>query len=409
MLRQLLLLILSCAVQTDEPLRIPGRCAYIEPRPQGASISAEGISNWSNPRDRVVWFGLVTHPGDLTVSVELAPTPTRATLRLAVGEQSQTLKLDPNASRADFGTFKIEKPGYVCLQLEGLSKSGKTFPGIQNLVLSGAATKDSFFSTSEHRGCASVHLWFPPPQGTKVAGFYNEVTARTDPIWTYYEACGWHRGYFGMQVNSPTERRIIFSVWDSGNEPADRSKVKDEDRVRLIAKGPGVVTNDFGNEGTGGHSHLVYDWKTGEPQRFFVTAEPDGDATIYTGWFFFPERKKWGLIASFRAPKDGSYMRGLYAFNENFGGDNGQLLRLAEFGNQWVRTPDGQWIELTRASFSHTGDIAKDRRDFSAGVRDCRFFLSTGGFRDDPPSKYGDVFDRPATGKPPSDIVLGPK
>ena len=42
---------------------------------------------------------------------------------------------------------------------------------------------------------------------------------------TYYMACGWHRGYFGMQVNSPTERRIIFSVWDSGGEAVDRSKV----------------------------------------------------------------------------------------------------------------------------------------------------------------------------------------
>lgn len=30
----------------------------------------------------------------------------------------------------------------------------------------------------------------------------------------YYMACGWHRGYLGMQVNSPTERRIIFSVRD---------------------------------------------------------------------------------------------------------------------------------------------------------------------------------------------------
>jgi hypothetical protein len=49
-------------------------------------------------------------------------------------------------------------------------------------------------------------------------------------------ACGWHRGYFGMQVNSESERRIIFSVWDSGNEAVDRAKVDDVNRVKLMRR-----------------------------------------------------------------------------------------------------------------------------------------------------------------------------
>ena len=71
-------------------------------------------------------------------------------------------------------------------------------------------------------------------------------------------ATGWHRGYFGMQVNSPTERRMIFSVWDSGHEGVDRRKVAADDRVQLIAKGENVVSDIFCNEGTGGHIHLVF-------------------------------------------------------------------------------------------------------------------------------------------------------
>ena len=82
------------------------------------------------------------------------------------------------------------------------------------------------------------------------------MTGLETPLWTYFEACGWQRGYFGMQVNAPAERRIIFSVWDSGNEGVDRSKVAEQDRVTLVAKGEGVVTGDFGNEGTGGHEPL---------------------------------------------------------------------------------------------------------------------------------------------------------
>ena len=56
--------------------------------------------------------------------------------------------------------------------------------------------------------------------------FTAKSPAWKTPLWTYFEACGWHRGYFGMQVNSPTERRIIFSVWDSGREAVDRGKVE---------------------------------------------------------------------------------------------------------------------------------------------------------------------------------------
>ena len=126
-----------------------------------------------------------------------------------------------------------------------------------------------------------------------------------------------------MQVNSPNERRIIFSVWDSGREPTDRNKVEDENRVRLVDKGEGVYSGDFGNEGTGGHSHLKFNWKTGSVQRFLVTAEPvDESHTIFAGYYFHPEKESWMLISSWNAPKEGKRLRGLYSFSENFGGSN---------------------------------------------------------------------------------------
>jgi hypothetical protein len=219
-------------------------------------------------------------------------------------------------------------------------------------------------------------------------------------------ACGWHRGYFGMQVNSLTERRIIFSVWDSGGEAVDRNKVADENRVRLVAKGEGVEARDFGNEGTGGHSHLVYAWRTGETQRFLVTAKPtDATHTIYAGYYFHPDEKQWVLISSWKAPKEGGYLRRLYSFSENFGGSNGHLVRKALYGNQWMRTAEGQWIELTTATFSHDSTGRADRLDRFMGVEDGQFFLSHGGFIPGC-TAYGEKFTRPPTGKAPSDIVL---
>ncbi|HEY2574288.1 MAG TPA: DUF3472 domain-containing protein, partial [Verrucomicrobiaceae bacterium] len=112
-----------------------------------------------------------------------------------------------------------------------------------------------------------------------------------------------------------------------------------------------------------------------------------GDSTIYSGYFFFNETKKWGLIASFRAPHDGKLLRGLYSFNEDFDGANGHLQRLCEFGNQWIESKDGRWTELTTAHFTHDATGNQDRHDFGSGVTpDGRFFLSNGGFIANPPT-----------------------
>lgn len=252
-------------------------------------------------------------------------------------------------------------------------------------------------------GAPSVHLWYAIPAGGEVSAFYCEVTAVEDPVGTYYAACGWQRGYLGMQVNSLSERRIIFSVWDSGEEKVSRANVAETDRVILLAKGEGVVSGDFGNEGTGGHSHLVYPWKTGESQRFIVTDRmADGTHSIYSGYWFHPGQKKWMLISSWKAPKDGSYLRGLYSFCEDFAG-TGQFRRKALFGNQWICTSSGLWRELTSATFTHTR--GNERVDRCIGLEQGAFSLASGAFQAGT-TKYGVRATRPATGKPPSDIVF---
>ena len=328
-------------------------------------------------------------------------------LRLTVAGKSQeaTVKGSSNELvKVDFGTFEIPAAGYQKFTLESLNTAGKSAGNLKTLVLEGPAAADAHFNLKPRRNAASVHLAYPTTGLTNIDTFYCEVTGVETPLWTYFEACGWHRGYFGMQVNSPTERRIIFSVWDSGNEGVDRSKVAATDRVTLVAKGEGVNAGDFGNEGTGGHSHLIYDWKTGTPQRFLVTAKPtDATHTIYAGYWFHPEQKKWILISSWKAPKDGGYLHGLYSFNENFGGSNGQLHRKALFGNQWLRTADGQWHEQTSATFSHDATGKADRLDRFMGVENGQFFLSNGGFIPGF-TKFGTLFTRPTTGHPPTDF-----
>jgi len=394
-------------------LRVPAFTAYLDPDPDGAEVSPEaGITGWQDPALKVLWFGNLSCTGRLDCALELRlPTGTQDKLRLTVGGQSREVSAagaDDAPVTARFGSFDISATGYQKFILESLNAAGQSAGALQTLVLDGPAAEAAHFNLNPRRNAASVHLSYPTSAYTNIDAFYCEVTALDAPLWTYFEACGWQRGYFGMQVNSPTERRIIFSVWDSGSEAVDRNRVPADNRVTLVAKGEGVYSGDFGNEGTGGHSHLVYDWQTGSKQRFLVTARPaDATHTIYAGYWFQPAQQKWLLISSWKAPQDGGYLRGLYSFNENFGGSNGQLQRKARFGNQWFRTADGQWHEQTTASFSHDPTGRADRLDRFMGLEDGQFFLSNGGFIPGF-TKYGELFTRPATGRPPTDFDRPP-
>lgn len=392
-------------------VRVPAFTAYLEPDPDGARVSeSAGISDWTNPELKVVWFGEIKNPGELDCTLELKPpADVEAKLRLTVAGTYRFARAIGTGGvvKADFGSIDIPSPGYQRFTLEWLDAPGQPPPHtrILALLLDGPAATNAHFNLKERRNAASVHLAYPVPSATNVDAFYCEMTGVETPLWTYFEACGWHRGYLGMQVNSPTERRIIFSVWDSGGESRDRDKVAQQDRVTLVGKGEGVYSGDFGNEGTGGHSHYVCDWKTGVKQRFIVTAKPaDATHTVYAGYWFQPEQRKWMLISSWKAPKDGGYLHGLYSFVENFGGSNGELRRKGLYGNQWFHTADGQWHEQTTATFSHDPTGKADRLDRFMGVEGGQFFLSTGGFLSES-THYGELFTRPSTGHPPTDFV----
>jgi Domain of unknown function (DUF3472)/Domain of unknown function (DUF5077) len=400
-----LALVLVLTAQVRAELRVPASTAYLDPDPNGARVSKSGVTDWKNPEITVSWFGEIKKPGTLSASVSLTlPKDTRAVFKLRVGDQTREAEAVGSGEAAlfSFGKFDVPQAGYVRFTLNSAHPAGS----IDALVLDGPALEDAHFNLDPRRNAASVHLSYPVPKDTEVAAFYNEMTGVDDPIHTYYMACGFSRGYFGMQVNSPTERRIIFSVWDagSGQTANNRSEVSEENHVQLLAKGDGVEASVFGGEGTGGHSHLKYPWKTGEPQRFVVTAKPEGTHTDYSGYWFQPEQKKWMLIASFRAPKDGKWLRGLYSFSENFSGNNGHLRRKALYGPQWIQTPAGEWKEITEASFSHDGTGKANRLDRFMGVERGLFFLTHGGFGPGF-TKYGEKFNRPATGKAPEFVL----
>jgi hypothetical protein len=213
-------------------------------------------------------------------------------------------------------------------------------------------------------------------------------------------------GYFGIQVNGPTERRILFSVWSPFRTDNPRD-IPEDQRVVALAKGEGIRIGEFGNEGSGGQSFLVYPWRSGDTYRFLNRAKPDGKGnTIYTAWFHSPATEEWQLIASFRRPKTDKHLTGIHSFLENFSDRNGWIERQGHYGNQWARDIDGKWHPIREARF--TGDdIARRgyRLDYAGGVVGNDFFLRNGGFFADT-VKLDSRFTRPSDERPEPEIAV---
>ena len=223
--------------------------------------------------------------------------------------------------------------------------------------------------------CRSVHLAYTAPRSV---AFYNEVTVERSAEGTYFCACGFDQGYFGIQEQTQGKKVVIFSIWDPGQQD-DPSKVLEERRVKLIAKDEKVRTGRFGNEGTGGQSFLDLDWKVGETYRFLVTAKlVEGGRTEYAAYIAPPDASTWRHLATFSTLAQGKLLGGYYSFIEDFRRSkvSATIERRARFGEPWVQTPDGKWRSLSHARFTADSNPALT---IDSGIEGGRYFLATGG------------------------------
>jgi len=228
------------------------------------------------------------------------------------------------------------------------------------------------------RAARSVHLIFPAPDGD---AYYNEMVVEESVPGSYFMACGWNTGYFGIQqLGGGEDKVVIFSVWDPthGDDP---SAVKAEDRVEVLFQGEGVRIRRFGGEGTGGQCMAPFSWQVGETNCFLVRSEVQGNQTAYTAFVRPSSRSEWRKLATFRTRTGGRPLCGYYSFVEDFRRDtkSARQTRRAVYGNGWVHTPQGQWVSLTSARFTASSATWEARDAIDGGVVKGRFYLATGG------------------------------
>lgn len=352
-------------------------------------IDHTGIHLWQEHETILGTFFKLNKPGFVDVALIANVEQGKSKLKCWYNEQSYIIELsNTKKDTLSIGRFEIEKEGYLQINIQGQEKFARDFADISGLLISGSAVdsntvmvKDDFYWG--RRG-PSVHLNYEIPNTVKdIVWFYNEITIPDgeDVIGSYFMANGFAEGYFGIQVNSEEERRVLFSVW-SPYKTDDPGSIPEEYRIKMLAKGDGVHSGEFGNEGSGGQSYLRYMWQAGATYRFLLKGEPaENNSTDYTAYFYAPELNKWLLIASFRRPKTSTYIKRPHSFLENFVTQTGYISRKLLYTNQWVYDLSNSWHELTTATFTADATARKGARlDFSGGVLGKAFYLENCGF-----------------------------
>lgn len=392
--------------------KIPlGGNSYVTVRGASGSVSDAGFQFWNDTKTIFSTYFRVNREGDLQLYLEYNSDTGGNVIDVSCKNQTFTLMLPKPCINKDtvvyIGSIDNCKTGYVQVDFQGKTLKGNTFAAPSSLLVGGQASEGmnfvGDFSYYWGRRGPSVHLSYTIPAGKTAEWFYNELTVPQgeDVLGSYFMANGFGEGYFGIQVNSRTERRVLFSVWSPYNTDNPK-EIPDEQKVLLVKKGKDVNTGEFGNEGSGGQSYLLYNWKAGNTYRFLTHIRPfERGYTEYTSYFYAPEMGKWQLIAQFLRPSTTQYYTRPHSFLENFNTNTGHVRRKAYYNNQWIYTQAGEWIELTEARFTADETARKSARmDYKGGVDPSGFFLQNCGFFDDNTEINTTFFRKQADNKP---------
>ena len=360
-------------------------------------ITKDGVANWTNASDTIRTYFYTEKEAIIPFGIIAKGA---SEISITYNNKTEHIKLaNTKFDTIYIGDYISSDNGYNHIDLNGISKMTNTFAEIKSFVFKQPNDttlvkyiKDDFYFG--RRG-PSTHLIFETPTDD-IEWMYNEIEIdkNQDVIGSYFMANGFGEGYFGIQVNSETERRILFSIW-SPFKTDDPNSIPDDQKIKLLKKGEGVTSGEFGNEGSGGQSYKVFNWKAETRYGFLTRVKPNDDNTTdYTSYFFDPDTNKWHLIASFKRPITKTYLTRPYSFLENFIPNTGALVRRGGFYNQWMRDSRGKWYEITEAKFSADATARKDARlDYSGGTANHGFYLKNCGFTNDH-TTIGTLFSR---------------
>lgn len=373
-----------------------GNAFRTAPSPGDSGLFRDGAAVLRDADDVVSVFFHCDRAAVLTLSIRARCRAGRSTVSAETSGQTFTVSVDQrDLTNLPLGRVRVSEAGYVRVDFQSANATAGAVVELRDLLVAAESPGLAVRAVTTNEGNMfywgrrgpSVHLRYDVPDERPLQYAYSEVTVPPgeDPIGSFVMANGFAEGYFGMQVNGPDERRVLFSVW-SPYRTDDPREIPEDQRVVALSHGPTVTVREFGNEGSGGQSFLRYRWQAGTTYRFLTEVQPVGDGhTIYSAWFGEvtgdAASEDWRLIAAFRRPRTDTHLRGFHSFVENFRPEFGHRTRHARFRRIFVRDAGGKWHACTAARFSVDATGAGGHRlDYAGGVIGGAFFLKNGGF-----------------------------
>ena len=214
---------------------------------------------------------------------------------------------------------------------------------------------------SPPRAARSVHLGYAGP---KADLFYNELTVEKSVPGSYFMACGFRQGYFGIQEQAHGRKVVLFSVWDPGKGD-NPNQVPEKERVEVLYHADDVVARRFGGEGTGGQSFFDMPGKSAETYRFLVKAADRREQDLVRRLFLLAgkedvetpghlphhHRRHAAGVASIRSSR-------IFAATARSANE----VRRAVFGNGWVGDADGAWTAAGKGPLHGLGRVVGGQR-----------------------------------------------
>jgi hypothetical protein len=413
---------------TEIRAKLKGGRGYVVPfvnSNAGLSMAENGdLTGWTNKDRKAVWYlyqqkGIynmgfrLTLTNNSTRNFKITCTRADAEGFSPLIEEFSYTGLGKNDTVRVLNNMNIPATGYYRYELESKNTTGSIT--INELIFEGITTPEqaraaSAPHTTDYLSSPSVHLNYSRATSSKSNDYdwlYQEVMAPTGftPTATYWEAIGFTGGYFGMQANSDTERRILFSIWDqvdtdkyTKNGLPIPEATKDS-LVSLVDKADYTKANGFGNEGTGGQSYVganrLDTWKDSVTVKFLMNIRRDTIVSTITGkkkpcliltaWYKAYDEEGWRYVASWRRPFASTYFSNSGSFIENFGWANGHLPRKGYYFNTFAHeNSTGKWVHLNSTYGTHTDDQTIGQRiDYEHNVAPedpTKFYLLSGGY-----------------------------
>ncbi len=205
------------------------------------------------------------------------------------------------------------------------------------------------------------------------SAFYSELTVRETRPGTFYAACGFSRGWLGVQELEGGEKTVVFSV--VANSQSQRTKPAAGNRqVRVVKKGRGV--RELLQSGQGKvELSCDLDWKIGDSLRFIIYAKSEGAKTLYSAYFYLIKENRWQHMATCSLDSDGRLLSGLQSYigGISVGGIEDQKQRSCDIESPWILVQE-KWKSVVIAK---TSSNLKSAQDSVAGMHRGRFFLRT--------------------------------